>query len=103
MPESSSNQATKAAQEKAAEAKAAQEKAIKAAQSGAPSKKHLPEEKERHLFHVLMEKRVFDPGTGKKLSKDFVQMYSAKEWASVEIVQKSLGFTCTVLWNPMRY
>ncbi len=94
--------ADKAAADKAAADKAADEKKIEAAQGGADND-YLPEEKERHLFHVKMEKKVFSPSTGKKLTKDFVQIYNSKEWGAYQKSGGGLGYTCTVLWNPENY
>ena len=96
----------KAPEAKAPEAKAAKpkpnKKKIEAAQGDADND-YLPEEKERHLFHVKMEKKVFSPSTGKKLTKDFVQMYNSKEWGAFEKNGGGLGFACMVLWNPENY
>ena len=82
--------------------KSADEKKIEAAQGDADND-YLPEEKERHLFHVKMEKKVFSPSTGKKLTKDFVQIYNSKEWGAYQKNGGGLGYTCTVLWNPENY
>jgi hypothetical protein len=79
---------------------AAEKKKIEAAQDGSD---YLPEENERHLVHVKMEKKVFSPSTGKKLAKDFVQKYNTKEWSAFQKNGGGLGFTCTVLWNPENY
>ena len=97
--------ADKAAADKAAKkpkTNAAQKKKIEAAQGGADND-YLPEENERHLFHVKMEKKVFSPSTGKKLTKDFVQKYNSKEWGACQKNGGGLGFTCTVLWKPENY
>lgn len=98
----------KAAEDKKAAAKkptapkvsAAEKKKIEAAQDGSD---YLPEENERHLVHVKMEKKVFSPSTGKKLTKDFIQKYNTKEWSAFQKNGGGLGFTCTVLWNPENY
>ena len=87
---------------KKAPAKKAAEKKIEAAQGDADND-YLPDEDERHLFHVKMEKRVFSPSTGEKLTKDFVQKYNSKEWGAYKKNGGGLGFTCTVLWNPENY
>lgn len=81
-------------------ASAVEKKKIEAAQDGSD---YLPEENERHLVHVKMEKKVFSPSTGKKLTKDFVQKYNTKEWSAFQKNGGGLGFTCTVLWNPENY
>ena len=94
--------ADKAKKSTAKKPSAAEAKKIKAAQ-GSDDNDYLPNEKERHLFHVKMEKRVFSPSTGEKLTKDYIQMYSVKEWKAFEKNGKGLGFTCTVLWNPENY
>lgn len=79
---------------------AAEKKKIEATQDDSD---YLPEENERHLVHVKMEKKVFSPSTGKKLTKDFIQKYNTKEWAAFQKNGGGLGFTCTVLWNPENY
>jgi hypothetical protein len=94
--------ADKAAADKAAAKPKANKKKIGAAQGDADND-YLPEEKERHLFHVKMEKKVFSPSTGKKLTKDFVQKYNSKEWSAYQKNGGGLGFTCTVLWNPENF
>lgn len=97
--------ADKAAADKAAKkpkTNTAQKKKIEAAQGDADND-YLPEENERHLFHVKMEKKVFSPSTGEKLTKDFVQKYNSKEWGAYQKNGGGLGFTCTVLWNPENY
>ena len=81
---------------------AAEVKKIKAAQ-GSDENDYLPEENERHLVHVKMEKKNFSPSTGEKLTKDYVQKYTANEWNSFEKNGRGLGFTCTILWNPENY
>ena len=93
---------TKKAPTKKAPTKKAGEKKIEAAQGDADND-YLPDENERHLFHVKMEKRVFSPSTGEKLTKDFVQKYNSKEWGAYKKNGGGLGFTCTVLWNPENY
>lgn len=80
--------------------KTADQKKIEAAQNGSD---YLPEGNERHLVHVKMEKKVFSPSTGEKLTKDFIQKYNTKEWSAFQKNGGGLGFTCTVLWNPENY
>ena len=81
---------------------AAEQKKIKAAQ-GSDENDFVPKENERGHYHVKMEKKVFSPSTGEKLTKDYVQIYSIKEWKAYLKNGKGLGFTCTVLWNPENY
>ena len=98
-------QIKKAADDKkaaAAKVSAAEQKKIKAAQ-GSDENDFVPKENERGHYHVKMEKKVFSPSTGEKLTKDYVQIYSIKEWSAFEKNGKGLGFTCTVLWNPENY
>lgn len=92
--------ADKASRSKGKKVSAAEKKKIEAEQDG---NDYLPEENERHLVHVKMEKKVFSPSTGEKLTKDHIQKYNTKEWSAFQKNGGGLGFTCTVLWNPENY
>ena len=63
----------------------------------------IPKENERDLFHVRMDKKAFSQKTGEKISKDYVQTYTSKEWNAFKKNGQGLGFTTTVLWNPEEY
>lgn len=87
-----------------AKAKAEKEQAakIKAAQNGSDC---LPKEKERDLYHVILEKPFHDNATGKKLSPPaYTSKFSIPDFHQFERFAKSLGFTVvTVIWNPEFY
>lgn len=72
---------------------------VKNAQSGS----YLPNQKEKGLFHVKMDKPSFHPSTGKKLSKAFIQKFTVREWAHFVKYSGGLGYTMEILWNPTLY
>ena len=63
----------------------------------------LPKESERHLFHVELDTPAFDPKTGKKLSKEKVQIFNPNEFSNFEKNAVHLGLTMKILWNPKNY
>lgn len=69
---------------------------VTAAQTGT----YLPKDNERNIFHVKMDKPAFDPKTGKKLSKEFIQKFTTAEWNQFEKNCAGLGYTMEILWNP---
>lgn len=73
---------------------------IKAAQG---ESSYLPEEKERHLFHVKLDKPAFNPKDGKKLSKAYIQKFTVAEYNQFAKNGSGLGYTAEVLWNPELY
>lgn len=83
-----------------AEAAAKMEAKIKAAQG---ESSYVADPKERHLFHVKLDKPAFNPKDGKKISKAFIQKFSVQDWKNHEKNGKGLGFTADVLWNPEEY
>ncbi|NQU52443.1 MAG: hypothetical protein HQ522_07875, partial [Bacteroidetes bacterium] len=89
------------AQQAAAEKAAADKKTKKSIEAAQDGSNLLPKQRERHLFHVELDKSAFSPSTGKKLSQAFVQMFGVKEFSEKELVR--LGYTVKVLWNPTKY
>jgi len=69
---------------------------IKAAQKG----EYVPTEKERGIFHVKMEKPLYDSKTGQKASKPFIQKYTIADWASCNKFNSNLGYEVEIIWNP---
>lgn len=63
----------------------------------------LPEDKEKHLFHVNLDKPSFSSTTGEKLSIAYVQKFTQAEWRQFSNNSRSLGYEITVLWNPIKY
>jgi hypothetical protein len=69
---------------------------------------YKPSEKEKHLYHVELEKPLFDKTTGKKLSKPVVQKFTKAEYN--QLVGKKnekdksnaemLGYIVNVLYKP---
>lgn len=72
---------------------------IKGAQNGS----YLPEENERGIFHVKLDKPAYDPKSGKKLSKEYIQKFTQAEWNSFEKNSAGLGYEQTIMWNPEVY
>lgn len=59
---------------------------------------YIVPENEKHLFHVIIEVRKFNPETGERLSKPRVQKFGRK--AFLQNVRKNLikqGYTITIL------
>lgn len=73
---------------------------IKAAQGKGA---YVADENERHLYHVKMDKQVFNPATGEKASKAFIQKFTVQDWRDQQKHGVHLGFTMNVLWNPEAY
>lgn len=69
------------------------------AQSGS----FLPDPKEKGLFHVKLDKPAFDPKTGKRLSKPYIQIFTESEWNTFEKNSTGLGYTTEIMWNPIDY
>ena len=72
---------------------------IKAAQNGS----YLPEVKERGIVHVKLDKPAFDPKSGKRLSKEYIQKFTVAEWNSFQKNSSGLGYTTDIMWNPEVY
>lgn len=69
---------------------------------------YIPTDNEKHLYHVQLEKPLFDKRTGKRISVPSVQKFTEKEYNAL-VGKKSakdksnaemLGYTTTILWNP---
>lgn len=69
---------------------------------------YTPAKNERNLYHVRLDKPLFDKRTGKKISVPYVQKFTEKEYNDL-VGKKSekdmsnaemLGYTVEVLWNP---
>ena len=82
------------------EAEKAEQAKIKAAQG---ESSYVAAPKERHLYHVKLDKPAFSPKDGKKLSKAFIQKFTVQDWKNHLAHAKGLGFTAEVLWNPEEY
>lgn len=72
---------------------------IKNAQTGS----YLPEEKERKLVHVKMDKPHYSKNDGKKLSKAFIQKFTDAEWNHFKKNSAGLGYKIEIMWNPALY
>lgn len=92
-------EAKKKAAAEAAKKEAEQAK-IKAAQG---ESSYVAAPKERHLYHVKLDKPAYSPKDGKKLSKAFIQKFTVQDWKNHLAHAKGLGFTAEVLWNPEEY
>lgn len=70
--------------------------------------RYVPADNEKHLYHLQLEKQLFDKTTGKRLSTPYVQKFSERAYnkfmGKKNDNEKSnaemLGYTVTVLWNP---
>lgn len=72
---------------------------IKNAQSGS----YLPEEKERKLVHVKMDKPSYSRTDGKKISKAYIQKFTIAEWNHFAKNSSGLGYKVEIMWNPALY
>lgn len=74
----------------------------------AQTSRYVPADNEKHLYHLQLEKQLFDKTTGKRLSTPYVQKFSERAYnkfmGKKNDNEKSnaemLGYTVTVLWNP---
>lgn len=70
--------------------------------------KYKPDDKEKHLYHVELEKPLYNPSTGKKISTPYVQKFTKSEFkqfvgkkgANDKSNAEMLGYTVKVLFNP---
>lgn len=70
--------------------------------------KYAPADSEKHLFHVELEKPLYDSKTGKRMSVPFVQKMTKVEYKSFvgkknekdKSNAEMLGYSVKVLWNP---
>ena len=74
---------------------------IKAAQG---KSSYVPDEDERHLYHVKMDRPAFDPTTGeRKGAKPFKQKFTVQDWRNHLEHGAQLGYITEVIWNPELY
>lgn len=58
-------------------------------------------EGEEHLYHAMLESGVkFNPNTGERISKPYVQKFTYKEFKQFEKNAAILGYTYKVLHQP---
>ena len=77
------------------------EERIKAAQG---KSSYVPDEDERHLYHVKMDRPAFDPTTGeRKGAKPFKQKFTVQDWRNHLEHGAQLGYITEVIWNPELY
>lgn len=70
--------------------------------------RYVPADNEKHLYHLQLEKQLFDKTTGKRLSTPYVQKFSERAYNKFmgkknendRSNAEMLGYTVTVLWNP---
>lgn len=70
--------------------------------------KYTPAENEKHLYHIELEKPLFDTKTGKRMSVPYVQKMTKGEYKSFvgkrnekdKSNAEMLGYSVKVLWNP---
>lgn len=70
--------------------------------------RYVPADNEKHLYHLQLEKQLFDKTTGKRLSAPYVQKFSERAYNKFmgkknendKSNAEMLGYTVTVLWNP---
>lgn len=74
----------------------------------AQASRYVPADSEKHLYHLQLEKQLFDKTTGKRLSTPYVQKFSERAYNKFmgkknendKSNAEMLGYTVTVLWNP---
>lgn len=76
-------------------------------QGQAQSEEYIPDDKEKNLYHLLLEKPLFDRMTGKRISKPYVQKFNDRAYKKFTEKKNGglsnaemLGYTFKVLWNP---
>lgn len=70
--------------------------------------KYTPAENEKHLYHIELEKPLYDSKTGKRMSVPYVQKMTKGEYKSFvgkrnekdKSNAEMLGYSVKVLWNP---
>lgn len=85
------------------EAKETSEKTIRinAAKGKQGDQDYIPEDSEKNLVHVSLEKPIWKQGT--KISKPYVQKFSPRGFKDFETNNAGLGYTVEILWNPELY
>ena len=74
------------------------EKAIAAAAMGGS---FIPKEKEKHLFHMILEKPAYV--LGEKVSKPFIQKFKPKDYNQFLVGNQGLAYKTKLIWNPELY
>ena len=64
---------------------------------------YIVPEKEKHVYHTIIEVKKFNAETGERLSKPRVQKFGAKSFRSILNGLKRQGYTVTVLYDPTEY
>ena len=64
---------------------------------------YIVPEKEKHVYHTIIEVKKFHAETGERLSKPRVQKFGAKSFRSILNGLKRQGYTVTVLYDPTEY
>ena len=53
---------------------------------------------EKGFYHVELEKKAFDPNTGKKISKHMIQKYTKRDFENFK--KNTLGYSYEILHTP---
>jgi hypothetical protein len=69
---------------------------------------YKPDDKEKHLYHVQLEKPLYNPSSGKKMSTPYIQKFTKNEFkqfvgkkgSNDKSNAEMLGYTVKVLFNP---
>lgn len=64
---------------------------------------YIVPDREKHLFHVTMEIKKFDPNTGDRISRPRVQKFNARMFKFLKEKFEKQGYTITVLYDPAEY
>ncbi len=74
---------------------------IKAAQG---KSSYRPAANEMHLYHIKMDRPVFDPASGvKKGPRPYIQKFTVQDWKNHLTHGQALGYTTEIMWNPEAY
>lgn len=63
----------------------------------------VPEPKEKHLYHVKLDKKGFSSSTGEKLFKAYNQVFTVQEFRQFLVNADMIGYEVEILWNPEIY
>lgn len=63
---------------------------------------YLVEDKEKGYFHCKMEIKAFNPTTGERLSRPYIQKFDAKGFEDMLYRLKKLGYTVDILHDPTK-
>lgn len=55
---------------------------------------------EEHLYHAILEVKMFDKTSGERISKPRIQKFGLKTWDLTQSDLKKQGYTITLLNNP---